>query len=121
DRGTISSQVTVSTGLRYNLNLPLREVNNLASNFDPSRGLVGLGSGLDRLYDIDKDNFGPRAGIAWDVTGDGRTSVRSGYALTYDLPDFKTIHSPNTTWSGLAASSGAMTNPDLGVFSVSLN
>src|SRR5205823_8938324 len=28
---------------------------------------------------------------------------------------------PNTTWSGLAASAGAMTNPDLGVFSVSLN
>src|SRR5205823_7244071 len=28
---------------------------------------------------------------------------------------------PNTTWSGLAASAGAMTIPDLGVFSVSLN
>ena len=55
------------------------------------------------------------------MNGDGRTSVRAGYALTYDLPDFKTVHSPNTTWSGLAASAGAMTNPDLGVFSVSLN
>jgi len=73
------------------------------------------------LYPVDKNNFGPRAGIAWDVNGDGKTSVRAGYALTYDLPDFKTIHSPNTTWSGLAASAGAMTNPDLGVFSVSLN
>src|SRR5437764_164458 len=116
-----SSRVTVSLGLRYDINLPLKEVNSLASNFITGQGLVRLGSGLDRLYDIDKNNFGPRAGIAWDVTGDGRTSVRSGYALTYDLPDFKTIHSPNTTWSGLAASSGAMTNPDLGVFSVSLN
>jgi len=121
DDWKISSQVTVSTGLRYDLNLPLREVNNLASNFDPSRGLVRLGAGLDRLYDIDKNNFGPRVGIAWDVTGDGRTSVRSGYALTYDLPDFKTIHSPNTTWSGLSARAGSMTNPDLGVYSVTLN
>jgi hypothetical protein len=116
-----SSRFTVSLGLRYDLNLPLKEVNNLASNFFADRGLVQVGSGLDRLYDVDKNNFGPRAGIAWDVNGDGKTSVRSGYALTYDLPDFKTIHSPNTTWSGLAASAGAMTNPNLGVYSVTLN
>ncbi|OLC75581.1 MAG: hypothetical protein AUH72_20175 [Acidobacteria bacterium 13_1_40CM_4_65_8] len=115
-----SSRVTVSVGLRYDINLPLKEVNNLASNFFGDRGLVRIGQGIDRLYDLDKNNFGPRAGIAWDVTGDGRTSVRSGYALTYDLPDFKTIHSPNTTWSGLGARSGAMTNPDLSVFSVTL-
>jgi len=116
-----SSRLTVSLGLRYDINMPVREVNNLASIFVPGQGLVRLGQGLDRLYPIDKNNFGPRAGIAWDVNGDGRMSVRAGYALTYDVPDFKTVHSPNTTWSGLAASAGAMTNPDLGVFSVSLN
>ena len=116
-----SSRVTVSFGVRYDANLPMREVNDLASNFIPGQGLVRLGQGIDELYSVDKNNFGPRAGVAWDVTGDGRTSVRAGYALTYDLPDFKTIHSPNTTWSGLGASAGAMTNPDLGVFSVTLS
>jgi hypothetical protein len=121
DDWKVSPRVTVSLGLRYDINLPIREVNNLASLFIPNQGLVRLGQGLDELYPVDKNNFGPRAGIAWDVNGDGKTSVRAGYALTYDLPDFKTIHSPNTTWSGLAASAGAMTNPDLGVFSVSLN
>jgi len=120
DDWKVSPRVTVSLGLRYDINLPLKERNNLASNFIPGQGLVRLGAGLDRLYDIDKNNFGPRAGIAWDVSGDGRTSVRSGYALTYDLPDFKTIHSPNTTWSGLGARAGAMTNPDLGVFDKTL-
>ena len=79
---------------KLRVNLPIREVNDLASLFTPGQGLVRLGQGLDRLYPIDKNNFGPRAGIAWDVNGDGRTSVRAGYALTYDLPDFKTIHSP---------------------------
>jgi len=116
-----SSQVTISLGLRYDITMPLKEANNLASIFVPGQGLARLGSGLDELYPVARHNFGPRAGVAWDVNGDGRTSVRAGYALTYDVPDFKTIHSPNTTWSGLGASAGAMTNPDLGVFSVTLN
>jgi hypothetical protein len=31
-------------------------------------------------------NFSPRAGVAWDVSGDGRTAIRSSYALVYDFP-----------------------------------
>ena len=31
-------------------------------------------------------NFSPRLGAAWDVTGDGRTSVRSSYSMAYDFP-----------------------------------
>src|SRR5262249_30862016 len=104
-----SSQVTISLGLRYDITMPLKEANNLDSIFVPGEGLMRLGTGLDELYPVAKHNFGPRAGLAWDVNGDGRTSVRVGYALTYDVPDFKTIHSPNTTWSGLGASAGAMT------------
>ena len=29
-------------------------------------------------------NFSPRVGVAWDVTGDGRTSVRAAWAYQYD-------------------------------------
>lgn len=35
-------------------------------------------------------------GIAWDASGDGRTAVRSSYAINYDLPS-------GETWSRLAA------------------
>ena len=31
----------------------------------------------------DTNNFGPRAGVAWDVGGTGRTVVRGGYGLYY--------------------------------------
>src|SRR5262249_46247085 len=79
-----SPRVTVSGGLRYDMHWPVSEADDLESKFVPSLGkLVRVGQGLDSLYNTSK-NFGPRAGLAWDVTGDGKTSVRTGYALTYD-------------------------------------
>jgi outer membrane receptor protein involved in Fe transport len=110
-----SSRLTLSAGLRWEIFEPLTERDNVASNFFPDLGLVRVGTnGLESIYNAEKANFGPRAGLAWDVTGDGRTSMRAGYALTYDAPQFGTIHSPGV-------GPGSMTNPDLGVFSYTLS
>ncbi|HEV3058317.1 MAG TPA: TonB-dependent receptor [Vicinamibacterales bacterium] len=114
DEWKASSRLTLSAGLRYELFLPITERDNLASNFFPDRGLVQVGHGINSLYNA-SNNFGPRAGVAWDVMGDGRTSVRAGYALTYDAPQFATIHSPGVSRPG------GFTNLDQGVFSVSLS
>jgi hypothetical protein len=110
DDWKVSSRLTVSAGLRYELFTPVTEQDNLATVFFPDRGLVQLGTnGVDQLYKSDKNNFGPRAGLAWDPTGDGRTSVRAGYALTYDAPQIGVVHP------------GLFSTPSLGVFAVSFS
>ncbi|MBM3758323.1 MAG: TonB-dependent receptor, partial [Acidobacteria bacterium] len=88
-------RLTVNLGLRYELNLPHVERynrlavvrNGLQSTQIPSSppGLVHVWDpGLPRgLRQPDKNNFGPRIGLAWDVSGDGRTAVRAGYGIFY--------------------------------------
>ena len=117
DDWKLSPRFTLSLGLRYDISMALGEKDNLAANFFPDRGLVNLGQGIDRLYDTDMNNIGPRAGFAWDLNGDGKTALRGGYALSYDVGNFAAVHAP---YAINGARTGAFTNPSLGVYSVSL-
>ena len=76
--GRVTPRLTIDAGLRYDVSLPIHEEHNLLSNFDPSVGLVQVGSGLSQPYHADYKNFAPRLGIAWDPHGTGNTVFRVG-------------------------------------------
>jgi hypothetical protein len=104
DDWKVSQNLTLNFGVRYELNFPELERVNKMSSFDPKTGLVPVADGrlLDvdprtgqlitvgqsslgrRLWRLDKNNFGPRVGLAWRVFGDNRTVVRSGYGIFYN-------------------------------------
>jgi hypothetical protein len=95
DSFRLSPRLTVNYGMRWDYYGVIKEKNNLFANFlvssfDPATD-TGTGTyqqvgtpGLSRLYDSDYKNFSPRASIAWDLTGKGKTVIRAGYGLFYD-------------------------------------
>jgi hypothetical protein len=95
----VSRNFTLNIGLRYDYGAPLTELRNRVSTFRPGQqstvfptapvGLVfpgdkGIGPST---YSPDKNNFGPRIGFAWDPTGTGKLSIRSGFGMFYNVPE----------------------------------
>jgi len=91
DSYRLTPHLTFSYGLRWDYFGVMQEKSNLLSNvtnFDAAGGtftLTQVGQpGLSNLYNPDKKDFAPRASIAWDVTGKGKTVVRAGFGMFYD-------------------------------------
>jgi hypothetical protein len=117
-----TSYLTLNFGLRYDYQQQPVEAANGISNFnpymtDPISGLLGSmeyasSPGQPRSYrNEDFKDFGPRAGFSWDLTHDGKTSLRGGYGIYY-VSTFNTLFFGSTTaYSSLATSyAGADTN-----------
>ena len=103
DTWKMSPKLTVNAGVRWEPYFPLVDTKGANYNFSYDRFRAGTYStvfknapagfyyngdaGFPTPAGVNKQwlHFGPRLGLAWDVNGDGRTSVRASYALAYDF------------------------------------
>jgi len=85
DSWRAAPKLTINLGLRYDYSAPWSEVNGKLSNLATNGTLAVVGtSGLDGFYRADGNNFAPRLGLAYDVSGNGRTVVRGGFSILYE-------------------------------------
>lgn len=97
DDWRITRRVTLNLGLRYELPSVPTEANNRFGNFEPGIGFEQVGKNISSIYKPDHNNFAPRFGIAWDVTGNGTTVVRAGASFVYSLLTMSTFLSQQNT------------------------
>jgi hypothetical protein len=86
DGWRVRPDLTVNAGVRYEYNAPPVDATDRANVYDAAtRSLVRAGtSGMPRSgYTADRNNFGPRLGIAWRP-GQKGTVVRAGYGIYFD-------------------------------------
>jgi outer membrane receptor protein involved in Fe transport len=103
DDWRVSPRLTVTAGLRYDLSLPITDQHDQLANFDPTRGLVQVGKQISSPYNTDYNNFGPRLGFAYDLFGTGRTVLRAGAGIIYEIPHITVYIGQNSTQAqGLA-------------------
>lgn len=87
----VTRRLTLNLGLRYDVTNPVKDSRNRLANFDPNKGIVQVGFGINEPYRTNYKNFSPRVGFAWDLFGTGKTVLRSGFGLIYSQPAIRTF------------------------------
>lgn len=88
DTWRVNQELTLTYGLRYEINpAPSEAKGNEPVTVLPFEVAANarLAPGGTRFYETTYNNFAPRIGVAFQPFGDGKTVIRGGFGIFYDL------------------------------------
>lgn len=85
DSWKFNPRLTLELGVRYDWNATPTEALDRFSNLVVTNGQASLVQ-VSSPYDQNNANFQPRFGLSYDVFGNGKTILRSAYAILTDQP-----------------------------------
>ncbi len=105
----VTPRLTINLGIRYEYwTNPLGASAQALNSISDVPGVVSF-----RNPDVDKNNIAPRIGFAWDPRGTGKTALRGGFGVAYDVKfqNFASITLPPQLQSELNENSACTLSP----------
>jgi hypothetical protein len=127
DDWKVKRRLTINYGLRYEVPTPWVDKYDHINTIDTRPGVQSkvvpnappgmlFPGDLPRgLYPTDRNNFAPRFGFAYDITGDGKTAVRGAWGLFYETLNADSLAQENAPYaSSTSFVNGRLATPAAG-------